>query len=165
MSFQSFLWAVCSLSFSSSFSFIALFSLYISTLFSSFYSLLYSLFILPYLKYLVCLLWIHFSPSPVFSFPVNLARTDYTNRMRSVYLFSLLPLQGHFRQAVSLNCKSPLLSRWLTLNNSPFPPASLLCLFRSRGGNSSLATKIGFLCYHCGFPTPCPHICYWFLGR
>ena len=113
----------------------------------------------------VCLLWIHSSPSPVFSFQVNLACTDYTNRMRSVYLFSRLPLQGHFRQTVSLNCKSLLLWRWLTLNNSPFPPASFLCLFRSRGGNSSLATKIGFLCYHCGFPTHCPHICYWFLGR
>lgn len=163
MSFQSFLWAVCSLSFS----FIALFSLYISTLFSSFYSLLYLFLILPYLKYLLFASsgsTLHLLHSVLFSSKSGRYRLYQLNEV-SVFILLASSLQGHFRQTVSLNYKSPLLSRWLTLNNSPLPPASSLCLFRSRVGNRSLATKTGFLCCHCGFPTPCPHICYWFLGR
>lgn len=164
MSFQSFLWAVCSLSFSS-FSFIPLFSLYIYIFFL--YSLLYSLVILLYLKYLLFASsgsTLHLLHSVLYSNKPGLYRLYQQNEV-SVFVLLSPSLQGHFRQSVSLNCRSPLLSRWLTLNNSPLPPASLLCPFRSRGVNSSLATKIGFLFYHCGFPIPCPHICHWFLCR
>lgn len=98
MSFQSFLWAICSLSFSLYSTF---FSLHIYSIFFLLYSLLYLFLILPHLKYLLFASsgsTLHLLHSVLFSIR-NLARTDYTEWGQCIYSPGSLSA-GHFRQTL-----------------------------------------------------------------